>query len=382
IALNTLDNMGANPALPVQQAPLQQTTTTPQDAQAALSLPQQALAIAAQVAAVQTQVANRQATQSAPQAASSSNAAPVLGAAPAAAQTATTLPAAAPTLQDAASPLAEPAVASTAAALSQPATQPAAATQTQAQPQNVRLAAASNSVNPVASATKQAANAAHAGPAKTGDDAATAATQPAQVPLAVAAPVAPTVPQHAAAAAVQANINLASLSSTSPTSGSQSGAGTTPSQVPAVLNLTATPVGSAQWNTDLGRQMVLLSNNAQTGNQTAELRLDPPNLGPLHVTINLSDGVASAAFVSAHAVVRQALESAMPQLQTAFEQAGLSLGQTSVGDQNTQSFEQRASGGQSGRSASVQTVDGSNTVAAVLQVSTVRDSNALVDTFA
>ena len=149
-----------------------------------------------------------------------------------------------------------------------------------------------------------------------------------------------------------------------------------------MLNLTATPVGSAQWNTDLGRQMVLLSNNAQTGNQTAELRLDPPNLGPLHVTINLSDGVASAAFVSAHAVVRQALESAMPQLQSAFEQAGLSLGQTSVGDQNTQSREQQASSSRPSRSASVQAIDGGNTAAAVLQVSAARNANALVDTFA
>ncbi|MGN6579818.1 MAG: flagellar hook-length control protein FliK, partial [Bordetella sp.] len=184
-----------------------------------------------------------------------------------------------------------------------------------------------------------------------------------------------------AVTAAQAGVNLASLSSISSTTGSQSVTSASPSQVPAVINLTATPVGSAQWNADLGRQMVLLSSNSQTGNQTAELRLDPPNLGPLHVTISLTDGVASAAFVSAHAVVRQALESAMPQLQTAFEQAGLSLGQTSVGDQNTQSSQQQASSDQSGRSSSIQAVDGNNTAAAVLRVSATRDANALVDTF-
>ncbi|WP_262340757.1 flagellar hook-length control protein FliK, partial [Bordetella pertussis] len=66
----------------------------------------------------------------------------------------------------------------------------------------------------------------------------------------------------------------------------------------------ASPVGSSQWGQELGRQLVTISHDARQGHHTAELRLDPPDLGPLRVSINLHEGVASAAFVSVHAAVR------------------------------------------------------------------------------
>src|SRR5690606_25787837 len=56
------------------------------------------------------------------------------------------------------------------------------------------------------------------------------------------------------------------------------------------------PLASPQWPTELGRQFISI---AQTGNglgQVAELRLDPPDLGPLRITINLNDNVAHAVF--------------------------------------------------------------------------------------
>lgn len=95
----------------------------------------------------------------------------------------------------------------------------------------------------------------------------------------------------------------------------------------------STPVHSPGWNTDLGRQVVSLARDAHNGVQTAELRLDPPDLGPLRISISLNDGMASAMFVSAHASVRQAIESALPQLSQQLAQAGISLGETHVGDQ-------------------------------------------------
>ncbi|SAI02859.1 flagellar hook-length control protein [Bordetella ansorpii] len=143
----------------------------------------------------------------------------------------------------------------------------------------------------------------------------------------------------------------------------------------------ASPVGSTNWGRDLGRQLVLLGGDAQRGQHTAELRLDPPDLGPLRVTLSLSDGVATANFMSAHASVRQALESALPQLQQALADAGISLGQADVGDQNQFAQEQsqanRQHGGQAASgSESQDETDGAQ------RVTIVRDGNALVDTFA
>ena len=95
----------------------------------------------------------------------------------------------------------------------------------------------------------------------------------------------------------------------------------------------ALPVGASQWGNELGREVTRFSVAAQHGTHTAELRLDPPDLGPLRVTLSLHDGVASASFVSAHASVRQAVESALPQLQQALAEAGIALGQADVGSQ-------------------------------------------------
>lgn len=153
--------------------------------------------------------------------------------------------------------------------------------------------------------------------------------------------------------------------------------------VPVVMQV-ATPVGGTHWGTELGQQMVVMSNNVRQGTQTAELRLDPPDLGPLRVSLNLADGVASASFVSAHASVRQAIETAIPQLQQALAQAGISLGQTSVGEQAAQQeFAQQNGGGSQrqggGNGAAVAdgAIDGQP-----VAVTSPRNANALVDTFA
>lgn len=104
----------------------------------------------------------------------------------------------------------------------------------------------------------------------------------------------------------------------------------------------ALPVNHPQWGQELGRHMLTFSQNAANGLHQAELRLDPPELGPLRISLSLSDNVAHAYIVSGHASVRSAIEQALPQLQQAFAQAGLSLGQTDVSDQGlAQQFAQQ-----------------------------------------
>jgi flagellar hook-length control protein FliK len=147
-----------------------------------------------------------------------------------------------------------------------------------------------------------------------------------------------------------------------------------------------TPVGQAQWGKELGSQLVLMTHQAGEDAHTAQLRLDPPDLGPLQVTIKISDGIAQASFVSAHAAVRQALESALPQLQQTLAQAGISLGQTSVSDQGAQAGfggmqqgNDRASG-QGGSQAGGQQDTAGDLVQ--IAVPAARASMGLVDTFA
>lgn len=109
---------------------------------------------------------------------------------------------------------------------------------------------------------------------------------------------------------------------TATTLGAQAGA-----QGPVTLPLSPR-VGDPQWPQALGQQMVRLSTQ---GNHTAELQLNPPDLGPLKIVLNVVNDQAQAQFVSPHASVRAAVEAALPQLRHAMADSGIQLGQTSVG---------------------------------------------------
>lgn len=102
------------------------------------------------------------------------------------------------------------------------------------------------------------------------------------------------------------------------------------------------PVHHAQWGQAVSEQVVAWTKDMQSGDLKAELRLDPPDLGPLRIALTIADGVTSASFASAHASVRHALEQALPQLQAALADAGLSLGNAHVGDQNVHDQHQQA----------------------------------------
>ncbi|HWW08193.1 flagellar hook-length control protein FliK [Collimonas sp.] len=108
----------------------------------------------------------------------------------------------------------------------------------------------------------------------------------------------------------------------------------------AAVKLALTPtVGSDGWGTALGKQVVWMGN---TNNQSAELHLNPPDLGPLKVTLTINDNQAQATFVSAHQSVRSALEAALPQLRNSLAENGINLGNTSVSSDTQQSQQQSA----------------------------------------
>jgi flagellar hook-length control protein FliK len=120
----------------------------------------------------------------------------------------------------------------------------------------------------------------------------------------------------------------------------------------------AAPLQSPQWAGQFAQQFVSLTHSAHpSGSHSAQLRLDPPNLGPLHVSININDNIAHAIFTSPHAAVRHAVENALPQLQQQLAQSGISLGQTSVNDQGAR-HDSPAGGSSSNAFRAPRAVDG------------------------
>ena len=89
----------------------------------------------------------------------------------------------------------------------------------------------------------------------------------------------------------------------------------------------APSVGSSAWGQALGDRIVWMANAAQ---QSATLTLNPPNLGPLQIVLNVSNDQAVANFYAAQPEVRQALESAFPRLKDMLNEAGIQLEQATV----------------------------------------------------
>ncbi|MBC3872288.1 flagellar hook-length control protein FliK [Undibacterium flavidum] len=144
-------------------------------------------------------------------------------------------------------------------------------------------------------------------------------------------------------------------------------------------------VASKGWDQALGQKIVWM---VAGGEQTAQLTLNPPDLGPVQVVLSISDNFVDASFVSSHLDVREAIEAAAPKLREMMDNAGISLSGFSVSadsSQSSQSFnssyaENRASNngrGFVGNSAANEI----NTALSVPTQTNSRDSG-LVDTFA
>ncbi|MEI7187011.1 flagellar hook-length control protein FliK [Dickeya dianthicola] len=133
----------------------------------------------------------------------------------------------------------------------------------------------------------------------------------------------------------------------------------TPAQ-PAAQHVTSqinAPLGTQQWNDALGQQVVMFTRNGQ---QTAELKLHPEELGSLHIMLKIEDNQAQIHLVSGNSQVRSALESALPHLRSAMAESGINLGQSSVGSdagswqQSQQQVASNANGNGGGNTSSYQ----------------------------
>ncbi|VCN22358.1 flagellar hook-length control protein [Burkholderia pseudomallei] len=182
----------------------------------------------------------------------------------------------------------------------------------------------------------------------------------------LAASSAPAALQQAAPAALAANASAAAASAA-------------PSLAP--------PVGTPDWTDALSQKVVFLSNAHQ---QSAELTLNPPDLGPLQVVLRVADNHAHALFVSQHAQVRDAVEAALPKLREAMEAGGLGLGSASVSDggfasaQQQQTPQRQSSDGSATRRAfGASTADAAlDELAAASSGGAARRTVGMVDTFA
>lgn len=109
-------------------------------------------------------------------------------------------------------------------------------------------------------------------------------------------------------------------------------------------------VGSNVWEQQLGQKVVWM---VAGGDQSASLTLNPPDLGPMQVVLNVSNDSASATFTAHQPETRQAIENALPKLREMMSEAGIQLGNATVSagtqDQQQAFAEQARRAGGNGR---------------------------------
>ncbi len=103
---------------------------------------------------------------------------------------------------------------------------------------------------------------------------------------------------------------------------------------PASYTLAHAGISAAPWQPQFAEQLAqrVLMFTAQRV-QVAELALNPADLGPVSVSIEVRGTETTLAFGAAHAATRAAIEEALPRLREMLSGHGLQLANASVGDQ-------------------------------------------------
>jgi flagellar hook-length control protein FliK len=176
--------------------------------------------------------------------------------------------------------------------------------------------------------------------------------------------------QHGAAPAV----DIPPQAGGAPLVTSQSGA------TQAVRTTINTPVAQKGWGDEFSQKITWM---ATSNDQSAELHLNPPNLGPLDVVLKVSGDQATALFTSPHAAVRDAIEQALPQLRDMLAGNGITLGNATVSDQSAKDQQAwQADQRQKGNGRADSKIDSTLAAGAALARPVGRQHQGMVDTFA
>ena len=108
--------------------------------------------------------------------------------------------------------------------------------------------------------------------------------------------------------------------------------GATGAPAPAIQMAVPSLVGTPLWREEFAASVNLLATQRVS---SAELRVQPAELGPVHVSIRIEAGEANITCAAQHADTRHALEAALPRLRELLEANGIAVGNASVGPQSS-----------------------------------------------
>lgn len=139
------------------------------------------------------------------------------------------------------------------------------------------------------------------------------------------------------------------------------------------------PMGSEEWQMDLGTQLVAM---IEKGDQSAVINLSPAELGPVQIDVAVREGEVSVAFAAQVADTRSAIEASLPRLREMLAGEGLSLTNSNINNMLSGFSQQKSSsrGGEDKPSNRGRFSDPD--VAVVVQATPNRVRRSLVDLYA
>jgi hypothetical protein len=140
------------------------------------------------------------------------------------------------------------------------------------------------------------------------------------------------------------------------------------------------PVGQPGWDDAVGdRIQWMMSRNIQQ----AEIKLTPPELGPMEIKISLQNDQTHVQFLASHSATREALESAIPRLRELFGEINLNLANVDVNQQESGgAFAEEGSGESNSEQQSQTTGEGYELLSENDSSSLQQHARGLLDTYA
>ncbi|UTF60788.1 flagellar hook-length control protein FliK [Gilvimarinus sp. DA14] len=119
-------------------------------------------------------------------------------------------------------------------------------------------------------------------------------------------------------------------------------------QAPVLQSQLGTRFGTGAWGDAVGQKVLWMARQNIT---SAELRLDPPDLGPVQVRVSVQNDQAHITFSSQQPVVREALDQNAFRLREMLAEQGMTQVDVNVSEQGQQQGDERGASGSSGTGA-------------------------------
>lgn len=103
-----------------------------------------------------------------------------------------------------------------------------------------------------------------------------------------------------------------------------------------------TPIDNTSWSNQFAERVTMLVGQQQ---HAARIKINPPELGPIEVKINIQNDQANVTVLAQHQVVRDSLEDSMPRLRELLQQQGIALGDFNVASDGSEKGQEQYANG-------------------------------------